>query len=378
MSQYIDREITPLIQEAHRYFPVTLITGARQVGKSTLCRHIFGDYRFVNLEDITTRVKAMDDPKGFLAYLGPRAIIDEVQNVPQLFSQIQANVDADPSLRYVLTGSCNFALMKTIGQSMAGRAVVFNLPPLTLGELGRERVAISTDELMFKGAYPGVWADGKPPKFFYPSYYTTYIERDVRDLLRIGNLSAFDKFMRLMAGRAGSEFRASALAVEVGVSSPTINEWVSVLEASYIIYPLQPYFANLSKRLTKMPKYYFFDTGLLCYLLGIETHEQLFSHPLRGQVFENLAVNQLVCKRINSGKPNNLCFYRETSGREVDVLRESPVGLEAFEIKSGATYRTEFKANLEYLEKTVPNVVAATVIYDGESYPPSPLNIREV
>lgn len=373
--QYIDRAITPKILEAHKYFPVILITGARQAGKSTLCKHLFPDYKFVNLEDITLRVKAMSDPIGFLNSIGDNVIIDEVQNVPELFSQIQVRVDERKELRYILTGSCNFSLMKKACQSMVGRVAVFTLPTLTLSELGADRVAIPTDDLLKKGSYPGVW-NGMPIDLFYSNYYTTYIERDVRDLLRIANLLAFDKFMRLMAGRSGSEYKAANLAVETGVSANTINEWVSVLMASYIVFPLRPYFANISKRLTKMPKYYFYDTGLLCFLLGIETPEQLSRHPLRGAVFENLAVSELYRRRMNEAKQDNLYFYREHSGREVDVISENPDGLKLYEIKSASTFRSEFMVNIDYLKGLLPNVEGATVIYDGESFVPDILNIR--
>lgn len=373
--QYIDRAITPKILEAHKYFPVILITGARQAGKSTLCKHLFPDYKFVNLEDITLRVKAMSDPIGFLNSIGDNVIIDEVQNVPELFSQIQVRVDERKELRYILTGSCNFSLMKKACQSMVGRVAVFTLPTLTLSELGADRVAIPTDDLLKKGSYPGVW-NGMPIDLFYSNYYTTYIERDVRDLLWIANLLAFDKFMRLMAGRSGSEYKAANLAVETGVSANTINEWVSVLMASYIVFPLRPYFANISKRLTKMPKYYFYDTGLLCFLLGIETPEQLSRHPIRGAVFENLAVSELYRRRMNEAKQDNLYFYREHSGREVDVISENPDGLKLYEIKSASTFRSEFMVNIDYLKGLLPNVEGATVIYDGESFVPDILNIR--
>lgn len=376
--QYIEREISPFIEEAHKFFPVILITGARQVGKSTLCNHLFSDYRTVNLEDVSLRVKAIEDPIGFLNSLGDKVIIDEVQNVPELFSQIQVIVDSDNSHRYILTGSCNFSLMKKACQSMAGRVAVFTLPTLTLKELGKHRIDIPTDSLLLKGSYPKVWDKGMPLELFYSNYYTTYIERDVRDLLKIGNLVSFDKFMRLMAGRTGSEFKAASLSVEVGVSATTITEWLSVLAASYIVFPLRPFYANISKRLTKMQKYYFYDTGLLCYLLGIETAEQLSNHPLRGAVFENLAVSELLRRRLNSGRQDNLFFYREHSGREVDIVQEYATWLECYEIKSSATYRKELIQNLDYIKNTLPNVQSTTLIYDGESMLPSIRNIRDV
>lgn len=376
--EYIERQISNKVLEAHRFFPVILLTGARQVGKSTLCKHLFPDYTFINLEDISYRISAMDDPVGFLRSLGNKVIIDEVQNVPELFSQIQVRVDEDRSRRYILTGSCNFTSMKQACQSMAGRVAIFHLSGFTNIELGPQRIDIPTDSLLVKGSYPGVWCDCVPTQLFYSNYYTTYIERDVRDLLKIGNLVAFDKFMRLMAGRVGSEFKASALAVEVGVSAPTINEWLSVLVSSNIVFALRPYYKNISKRLTKMSKYYFYDTGFLCYLLGIENPEHLALHPLRGAIFENFVVSELYRNRMNENKSDNMYFYREHSGREVDVVQEYPDGINLYEIKSGATYRPEFKTGLEYLGSLLGNVKNASIIYDGVGIGQNLLNIRDI
>lgn len=378
MDKYIPRAKESEILRARHYFPVILVTGARQVGKSTLCRHLFPDYSFVNLEDITTRSKAMQDPAGFLDALGPKAILDEVQNAPVIFSQIQANVDSDPSKRYVLTGSSDFRLMKNACQSMAGRVSVHVLYGLTFEELGPERVDVPTDRLMLKGIYPGVWSDRKPVDLFYPAYYNVYVERDIRGQLKPGNLMHFDRFMRLMAGRAGSEFKAASLATEVGVSATTITEWVSMLTASYIIFPLQPWFGNIGKRLTKMPKYYFQDTGLMCFLLNITHPDQLAVHPLRGAVFENLAVSELWRKSgNNSPAAVQMYFYRENSGREIDVLKQNPLDFEMYEVKSAMTFRPEWTANMEAVSKLLSFPSTQTVIYDGPTLGPSLRNVRE-
>lgn len=378
MDGYIERSISKEILAEQDFYPVTLVTGARQVGKSTLCRHLFPDYNFVNLENIDSRAVAMRDPVGFISSLGPKSIIDEVQNCPELFSQIQAVVDEDRTKRFILTGSCNFALMKSVSQSMVGRVALFTLPPLTLSEIGDKKMEAPADELIFRGFYPAVIAQGMEPYRYYRRYYNLYVERDVRDYLKVGNLAKFDTFMRLMAGRTGSEFNASSLAIEVGVSANTISQWVSMLEASYIIFPLRPYFRNISKRLTKMPKYYFTDTGLDCYLLGIEEPGQIATHPLRGQLFENLVVAQMYKNRINEVKDNNLYYYRETSGREVDILRQLPAGIHAYEIKSAQTFQPAFEKNMEYLRTVLPDVTATTVIYDGSSAAPSILNFRQL
>ena len=355
------------------------MTGARQVGKSTLCRHLFPDYNYINLEDNETLLKAETDPKLFLSSLGTTAIIDEIQRCENLFSQIQAEVDANPELRYVMTGSSDFTLMKNASQSLAGRIAVFTLPPLTFNELDVSLKKIPTEELYFRGFYPAPITGKKPPEIFYRNYYSTYIEKDIRRQLKVENLSKFDIFMRLLAGRTGSEFNASSISAETGVSSKTISEWCSILEASYIIFPLRPYYTNISKRLSKMPKIYFYDTGLPTYLLGIESPSQLISHPLKGVLFENMAVAELMNRRLNQGKDPNLNFYRERNGREVDILQSTPEGLKAYEVKSSVSFHPEFIKNLEYLKYVLPSPpVSSTVIYDGEPFPPLAENIRDI
>ncbi|MCH5236701.1 MAG: ATP-binding protein [Muribaculaceae bacterium] len=377
MDNYIYRDLSEPILYAHMFYPVVMVTGARQVGKSTLCRHLFPDYKYVNLEDNETLLKAESEPKLFLRSLGSVAIIDEIQRCEKLFSQIQVEVDADPELHYVLTGSSDFTLMKNASQSLAGRIAVFTLPPLTFHELKPSLKDISTEELYFRGFYPAVLTGKKPPELFYRNYYSTYIEKDIRRQIKIENLSKFDIFMRLMAGRIGAEFNATSISAETGVSSKTITEWCSILEASYIIFALRPYFANISKRLSKMPKIYFYDVGLATYLLGIENSTQLVSHPLKGVLFENMAVAELMNRRLNQGKDSNLNFYRERNGKEIDILQSTPEGLKAYEVKSSLSFHPEFFKNLEYLKTVLPvPPISSTVIYDGESFPPLAENIR--
>ncbi len=378
MTDYIDRLLSPSILKAHKYFPVIAITGPRQSGKSTLCRHLFPNYSYENLEDITARSNAMNDPKGFLESLGSTAIIDEVQNVPDLLSMIQVSVDEFKDRKYILTGSSNFTLLRTISQSLAGRAAIFTLLPFSMTETKSMMKTRSIDRIIVDGFYPRVIAEGAPHDLYYRSYYNTYVERDLRDLLKVKNIMAFDKFMRLLATRIGSEFNASSLARETGISSITIKEWLSILSTSYIAFLLMPYYNNISKRLTKTPKIYFYDTGLACFLLGIDEPETLQSHQMRGPLFENLAVCELLKSRYNQAKDPRIYFYREKSGLEVDVVAEVGGSLHLYEIKSGNTIRPGFFENMKAVKQNLPDVSQSTIIFDGESRPPVRLNIRDI
>lgn len=374
---YIARQISDSVLTAVKYYPAIILTGPRQSGKTTLARHLFPDYAFTNVEDISTRNRAKDDPNAFLDALGPRAIIDEIQNLPELLSTIQARVDADKSLRYILTGSNNFSLLHNTMQSLAGRAALFTVLPFSFKEL-HGQLDMSTSEIMWRGLYPGTVADQIPPEIFFRNYYGTYIERDIRALGQVQHLDKFQLFMRLCAARAGSELNLAGLSVEVGVSAPTISAWISLLKASYIVYTLPPYYANISKRLTKKPKLYFYDCGLLCFLLGIEQASQLDTHPMRGAIFENIAVTEMIKNRFNIAREPNIYFYRENSGREVDIVQETPTGLSIYEVKAGATFQTDFTKNLKYLQALLPNVQHAAVIYNGDTQGPDLLNIRDI
>lgn len=320
----------------------------------------------------------MRNPAGFLDALGEKAIIDEVQNVPEILSMMQVRVDEFPTRRYILTGSSNFSLLRTKSQSLAGRTAIFTLLPFSLSEAKTIVDNQSTDRIITEGLYPRVIAQGTPFDLYYRGYYNTYVERDLRDLLKVKNIMAFDKFMRLLAAGIGSEFNASSLARETEVSSVTIKEWLSILMTSYIAFPLMPYSSDNSKRLTKMPKIYFYDTGLACFLLGIENEEVLKSLQMRDQLFENLAVCELLKKGYNAGKEPRLYFYREKSGLEVDVVAEENGGLHLYEIKAGATLRSNYMDNMRKVRETLPNVNGSTVIYDSEGTPPLSLNIRSI
>ena len=375
---YVHRKISGSILRAAEYYSVIVITGPRQVGKSTLCRHLFGDYSQYNLEDVALRQAVKTDPKAFLDSCGKDVVIDEVQHVPDLLSYIQLIVDSGNSRRFVLTGSSNFSLLENVTQSLAGRAALFTLLPFALEELPEYRQC-TTDKLLVNGLYPGVVAKGIPNDLFYRNYYATYIERDVRQLKSIENLDGFQHFIRLAAARCGNEFNASAMGVETGVSGPTIKSWLGILKASYIAFTLSPYYANISKRLTKTPKIYFYDTGLLCWLIGINTPEQLSYHPLRGAVFENLAVVELLKMRFNADESPDMYFYRENSGREVDVMMTNGTAYDIFEIKSAKTFSPDFLTNINYLTALLGDKIAhKTVIYDGDYIPPNILNVRDL
>ena len=378
MDKYIDRLLAPIILNSHNYFPVIVITGPRQSGKTWLCRHLFSDYKYVNLEDITLRVGAAQDPISFLDSLGKTVIIDEVQNVPELLSMIQVRVDEDPESHYILTGSSNFSLLRTVSQSLAGRAALFTLLPFSLKEVEGIVSSHSINQIMLEGLYPRVIAGNAPETIYYRSYYNTYVERDLRDLLNVKNILAFDKFMRLLATRIGSEFNATTLSREIGVSSVTIKEWLSILTTSYIAFPLQPYYNNMSKQLTKMPKIYFYDTGLACFLLGIDSEDKLKSHQMRGALFENLAICELIKRDYNQGNDPRLTFYREKSGLEVDALTEYEGVLNMYEIKSGETLHADYLKNLKDVALKISNKTISHVIYNGENLPPLAINIRNI
>ena len=377
---YIERSLTDSIKKAIPFYSVIVITGPRQVGKTTLCRHLFEDFRYVNLERPTERQFAMDDIEGFVDGLGSKVIIDEVQNVPEILSYIQVKVDEDPELKYVITGSSNFSLLHTVTQSLAGRTALFTLLPLSFKEIKDYVQSSGIREIMYNGFYPAIFTKETPPDMFYSNYYSTYVERDIRKISQLKNINTFEVFMHLCAGRAGTELNYSSLGVEAGVSAPTVKEWLSLLSASYITYTLHPYFTNINKRLTKSPKLYFYDTGLLCFLLGIEDADQLMTHPLRGAIFENLVVTEMMKENYNSVKIPRLFFYRENSGREVDIVEEHGTSLSLYEVKASKTFSKDFRKNLDYLKKNLSEITIkdSIVVYDGETFPPFAINVRDI
>lgn len=335
----IPRTAARLLDEIRAGYPVITITGPRQSGKTTLARVAFADKPYVSLETPDEREFARTDPRGFLARWPQGAIIDEVQHVPALLSWIQTDVDnAGQMGRFVLTGSQNFALMAHITQSLAGRSALVQLLPLSIAELAAaDRLPTALDAMILRGGYPALHGRSVNPARWLADYTMSYLERDVRQITQVHDLSAFQRFLRLCAGRTGQLLNLSNLAQETGIAQSTARAWLSVLEASYIVFLLPPHHRNLGKRVVKMPKLYFHDAGLASALMGIHTEEQLTIHPLRGALFETLIVGEFLKSRYNAGFPSNLFFWRDNVGLEVDLLLDEADGLHPVEIKSAAT-----------------------------------------
>lgn len=364
---FIERAMTPVMLEAYRYFPVITLTGPRQSGKTTLLRRVFADLPYYSLENLDIREFAVNDPLGFLSRHPEGMILDEVQNAPDLLSYIQGMVDENPEKRFILSGSSQFSVLKKITQSLAGRTAILELLPLSFSEVITEASDKTLDELLLDGFYPAIYAGKNIASLLYPSYVKTYLERDVRDLLQIRDMFQFQTFLRLCAGRIGSLFNASELSGEVGVSVNTIKSWLSVLQASYVITLLPPFFENTRKRLNKTPKLYFCDTGLACYLLGIETEQQLATDRMRGHLFENLIINEALKNRYNQGKGSNLFFYRDSNGNEVDLLLKKGNDYKAVEIKSAMTYHPDFEKGLHAITPVLgERIIEKAIIYAGE------------
>ena len=366
-KKYIKRDLSDVMLEMYQYFPVITITGPRQSGKTTLLRKVFNQLPYYSLENLDTRRFALNDPVGFLSGHPEGMILDEVQNTPGLLSYIQGLVDEDPEKRFILSGSSQFSVIKQITQSLAGRTGVLELLPLSYREVKEMADRETLDNILLKGFYPALYADKNIYTLFYPSYVKTYLERDVRDLLQIKDMMQFQTFLRLCAGRIGSLFNASELSGEVGVSANTIKSWLSVLQASYIITLLPPFYENTRKRLTKTPKLYFCDTGLACYLLGIETEQQLARDKMRGHLFENFIVGEALKSRYNRGKESNLYFYRDSNGVEVDLLLKNGSEYTAVEIKSSQTYHPDFETGIRSLSNLMKERLANKIIlYAGD------------
>ena len=355
-----------MIGEAARYFPVITVTGPRQSGKTTMLKHLFGELPYYSLEDLDIRKLALEDPIRFLNMHEGGMILDEVHNTPNLLSYIQGIVDEHPNKRFILSGSSNFALLKKVSQSLAGRTGVYELMPLSYQEAMEANAPDDVDVLLYQGLYPAIYSGRNVPKFLYPAYIKTYLDRDIRDFLQVKDMMQFNTFLRLCAGRIGSVFNASELAGETGVTTKTIQAWCSVLQASYVIYLMPPYYENNRKRLTKSPKLYFCDTGLACALLGIEGPEQLRYHIMRGHLFENLIVSEMLKRRLNEGKESNLYFYRDSNQNEIDILAGNEQCMEAYEIKSAMTYSPAFESALKKADEWIkPTITRKAVIYTG-------------
>lgn len=365
----INRVLKNKLLELTGKYPIVTLTGPRQSGKSTLLKTSFPEYRYVSLEDPDMRLFAAEDPRGFLATYPDKTIIDEAQRVPSIFSYIQTYTDKENKEgMYLLAGSHNFLLMESINQSLAGRTAILRLLPFSHLEMKEGYILPSTvNEEIFKGAYPRLYDKNIAPTDYYPFYIQTYLERDVRLMRNIGDLSKFIRFLKLCAGRIGQLLNVSSLANECGVSVTTATSWISVLEASYICYLLKPDYNNYAKRLVKTPKLYFYDTGLACSLLDIKNADQITAHFLRGGLFENLVINEFIKEALNKGEEPNLSFWRDSTNNEVDLLRTAEDGQYAYEIKSGATYSPDFFKGISKwakLSSTTPQHCFA--IYNGD------------
>ena len=365
----IKRDLEDIVREVASQYRVVTITGPRQSGKTTLCRMAFPDMAYASLENPDVLDLATEDPVSFLQqYRSVGVILDEIQNAPELLSYIQGIVDEDdlPG-QFVLTGSHQFSLMEGISQSLAGRTALIRLLPFSISEARQIRTLENADEYIFNGFYPGVWDRSLNPVHYYRDYFETYVQRDVRQMIQIKDLRVFRNFVRLCAGRVGQIFNASEIANNLGVSSHTVKAWVSVLEASYIVYLMEPFSSHIGKRLIKSPKLYFYDVGLASYLLGFSDYEQIFVDRLRGPLFENLVVMELLKIRYNANQDNNLYFYRDRQQHEMDVMLKQGRQYDCVEIKSSATFRKDFLKGIKVVNQLLPGVVKDSfLVYSGE------------
>lgn len=362
------RQLSPLVLEAAKKYRAIVLVGPRQSGKSTFARNLFPDYRYVSLEDPDWRRLALDDPRGFFSRISGSAVLDEVQRAPELLSYIQGILDEPGGQqRFVLTGSQNLLLLEKVSQTLAGRSRLFSLLPFSQRELEMNQVPRdpSFERRLFTGGYPRLYAEGLDPTEWLAQYYATYVERDVRSVLAIGNLERFDRYVRLLAGRTGQLLNLSSLGNDAGISQPTAGSWLSLLKASFICLTLEPHFKNFGKRLIKSPKLYFYDTGLLCYLLRIRTLDHLMSHPLRGAIFENWVVTEKLKGFFNAGQEAPMYFWRDSNGHEVDLVLDRGTHLDPIEVKSGATFDPSFLDGLEYFA-ALQGRPGGELIYGGQ------------
>jgi len=367
----IQRQLLHELLQSAQDYPVVTLIGPRQAGKTTLVRMAFPDYAYCNLENPDLRELAHSDPNALFSRYSGKCIFDEIQRVPELLSYIQVKVDEDEMRgkgkgRFILTGSHQLQLHQSIAQSLAGRTAILKLLPLSISELTQAGIDIDKYELMYRGFLPRVYKDGINPTKLYRNYYETYIERDVRQLINLKDLSAFTKFIKLLAGRVGQIVNLSAIANDTGVSSNTLKSWLAVLEASFIIFKLEPYFENFGKRVIKSPKIYFTDIGLLIYLLGIDRPSQIERDPLYGSIFENLVITEALKARYNRGEAHHLYYYRTSKGNELDLIYKKGRELIPIEIKSSMTFHRDFIKGINFFNGISNNCAKGVVIYSGK------------
>lgn len=364
----IKRQIQNKIEELIEKYPIIVITGPRQSGKTTLSKMIRSDYKYVNLENLSEQNFAINDPNGFLETYKDGVIIDEIQNVPSLFSYLQVKTDErNQNGEYIITGSQNFLLMQQISQSLAGRVAIFSLLPFSFSELKNTTYSFQNwENYALAGSYPRKIIHDIESADYYENYIKTYIERDVRMLKNISNLGLFQKFIFLLAGRCGQLFNQSNLGNELGIDNKTVDSWLNLLETSFIAFKLQPYHTNFNKRIVKTPKVYFYDTGLLCFLLGVKNIEMLNQHYAKGAIFENLIITEILKNNLNDSKGEKIYFWRDHSQNELNVIIENGIDIEAIEIKSGKTIQPSFFKGLDYFKKINPNA-SLKLIYGGET-----------
>lgn len=363
------RHQSAVLRQRASQYPVVTVTGPRQAGKTTLCREAFPGLPYVNLERPDLREFAQADARGFLHRYRDGAVLDEIQHVPALLSWVQAEVDERPRPgAFILTGSHSFELMASITQSLAGRTALLNLLPLSINELREAGIAPGNDALIHRGGYPRIHADGLEPAVALGDYFATYVERDLRQLIELRNLDAFRRFVRLCAGRTGQILNLASLAGDVGVSGHTARAWLGLLDASFVVRLLTPWFANIGKRLVKAPKLYFCDVGLAAWLIGITEERQVATHPLRGALFETLVVMEFVKHALHHGEPARLHYYRDSAGLEVDLLVENglpPGRLGLVEVKSGQTFQSEHLQPMRRVAALLGDRVGRQMLVNG-------------
>ena len=366
----IQRELASKLESLATTFPVVTIEGPRQSGKTTLARAVFPSYSYVNLEERAARLLAENDPRGFLEKFSPPVIVDEIQRVPELLSAIQYEVDRlTGNGLFILTGSHQPRLKAGIAQSLAGRTALLTLLPLSMRELASAGISPGRDECIFKGFLPAIYDRSQDPNDAYEAYYRTYVEKDVRQLINVSHQSEFELFVRLLAGRVGQVVNLEGMSGEVGVSSTTLKEWLSVLEASFVVFKLPPYYNNFGKRFLKSPKIYFADVGLAAHLLEITSPAQVARDPLAGGLFENLVVVEALKARLNKGRRPSLYYIRGKSGIEIDLVLEVQRKIHAMEIKSASTPEPSFAGNINRFADTISPVESKTVLYSGDEWP---------